>query len=66
MTEGQPKQQKSWITEATATTVISTGSIIILQYAQGGIQNISEIAITGFATALVPLALRLIHKKRSK
>ena len=66
MQEGQPKEQKSWITETTATAVISSGSIILMQYAQGGAENISQTAVTAFVTAVVPLALRLIHKKRSK
>jgi len=66
MQEGQSTQAKSFITEATATAVISSGSIILMQYAQGGVENISQTAVTAFVTAIVPLALRVIHKKRSK
>ena len=55
---------KSGITETTATVMVSAASIIFLQYMQGGMENISDSAITALVIAIIPFVLRLIHKRR--
>lgn len=60
------EEKKSLITETTAIAVASSGSIIVMQYLQGGLENVSQTALTAFVTAVVPLALRIAHKRRLK
>jgi len=60
----QDKKLKSGITETMLIAVASSGGVIGLQFFQGGFDNISNAAVTTFMTAVVPLALRIIHKRR--
>lgn len=62
--EMSDKKIKSGITETMLIAVASSGGVVGLQFAQGGIDGISNAAITALVTAAVPLALRVIHKKR--
>ncbi|MEE9459623.1 MAG: hypothetical protein V3V84_07670 [Candidatus Bathyarchaeia archaeon] len=55
---------KSWITETTGAAVLTAISAILYQYAQGGIENVSQAAITVLVVAVVYLVQRQLHKRK--
>ena len=60
------ENKKSGITETMLSAVACSAGVMGLQYFQGGLEEVSSAAVTAFITAAVPLALRIVHKKRQK
>lgn len=59
-------KEKSYQSEFTGCVVVSTTSVVVLQFAQGGLINVSEGAVSAFAVALVSFVIRQIQKRRDK
>lgn len=57
---------KSYQSEYTGTVIVSAASVTALQFAQGGLSNVSEAAFSAFSVAFIAFVIRQIDKKRKK